>query len=372
MMQGKKRIAFLGAGILVIPNTVVLLEHISKYYELTIYGEYYTETASNQFYRVKTVPKNKLYRKFKNALYAWMVLKDLLRHRVDIIHAHSTFPNGFWGIVIGRLLRIPVIVSMDAGEAIALPDIHFGDLLNPRRAFINKWVIKRADELIVPSQFHLQHVRNNVKTNRPIQVIIRGVDMHTFEFTPKPLTKKLTFLNIAYLHPVKDQETLLRCFAIISSQTNCELIHIGNDYHGGYYQQLAGKLGIADKVIFKGFIPNAQLPKYYAQADVLLHTSRFEGQAVVVNEAMASGLLVCGTNVGILSDLANECCLTVPPQDAEGLATKVMALLENEEEIKRLRTNAYDWTLKNNLVQTVEKHLTLYSSIMHSATGKEL
>jgi glycosyltransferase involved in cell wall biosynthesis len=267
------------------------------------------------------------------------------------------------GIIIGKLFCIPVIVSLDAGEAAAIPDIKFGDLLNPKRARINKWVLKHADEVIVPSEFHLKELRKNLKTNRSVRVIIRGVDINKFKFIEKPIAKPLIILNVAYLHPIKDQETLLKCFAIINKQIDCELIHIGKDYDNGRMQQLAKEMGIAHKVTFKGFIANDELPPYYAQADLLLHTSRFEGQAVVINEAMACGVLVCGTQVGLMADLADECCLTVIPQDAERLAMKVLKLLKKEEEIKRLRNNAYKWTLENNLEQTVEKHIQLYFSI---------
>ncbi|HXC06144.1 MAG TPA: glycosyltransferase family 4 protein, partial [Bacteroidia bacterium] len=342
-MSGKKRIAFLGGGVLVIPNTLVLLEQLGQYHDITVYSDFHITVAPNACYKVKTVPPPKLYRKFKNALFAWMVWKDLIGKRIDLIHAHSTFPNGFWGIVIGRLLRIPVIVSMDAGEAIGLPDIGFGDLLNPRRAFINKWVLRRATRILVPSQFHLQHVRDNLRISGPIRVIIRGVDTATFRFSERPIAQKIIFLNVAYLHPVKDQETLLKCFKLLSAEKDSELIHIGKDYADGYYQQLAREMGIANRVSFLGFIPNQDLPAYYAKADILLHTSRFEGQAVVINEAMACGLVVCGTEVGILSDLSGTCCITVPTQDAEGLADSVLALLENETELKRLRTNARQW-----------------------------
>jgi glycosyltransferase involved in cell wall biosynthesis len=362
-MQVKKRIAFLGGGVLVIPNTVALLDELSKHHEIIIYSEFHIDVTPNNSYKVKVIPNTKIYRKFWNVFFAWMVFKDNLHHSFDIIHAHSTFPAGFWGIIIGKIFRIPVIVSLDAGEVAAIPDINFGDLLNPKRARVNKWVLKHADEVIVPSQFHLQELRKNLNTNRLVQVIIRGVDIHKFKFIEKEIAKSLIILNVAYLHPIKDQETLLKCFAIINKQIDCELIHIGKDYNNGRIQQLTKEMGIADKVIFKGFIANDDLPSYYAQVDLLLHTSRFEGQAVVINEAMACGILVCGTQVGLMADLSDECCLTVKPQDAEDLAMKVLKLLKNEEEIKRLRNNAYKWTLENNLEQTVEKHIQLYSSI---------
>ena len=360
----KKRIAFLGGGVFAIPSYVVLLQELSKKYEIIIYSEFYQAIKPNEFYQVKSIGQSKLPRRIKELVFAWMIIKDHRKKSFDIIHSHSTYPTGFWAIVIGKVFGVPVAVSLEAGEAVGFSDIGFGDLLHSKRKIINKWVIKKANSVVALTQFHAKSVKENLNLNKEIKIITRGIDGSKFYYSEKNSSIPLKIISVAYLHPIKDQEMLLKCFALINAKIECELIHIGNDYWNGHIQKLADDLGLKEKVQFKGFVPNNELGKYYAEADILLHTSQFESQALVVNEALACGVLVCGTRVGLLSDLENKCCLTVNTGDAEALAQTVLNLIENSQEINRLRKNGYEWTLTNNLQQTVEQHEKLYDELI--------
>ncbi|HEY8938501.1 MAG TPA: glycosyltransferase family 4 protein, partial [Cyclobacteriaceae bacterium] len=147
---------------------------------------------------------------------------------------------------------------------------------------------------------------------------------------------------------------------ILNTKINCTLTHIGEDFHQGEIQKKVIEMGLTDKVKFVGLIANDKLPEYYHDADILLHTSLYESQAVVVNEAMASGLLVCGTRVGLLADLTDTCCLTVNPGDAEGLAEIVLRLISDTSMISKIRKNAYEWSTAHDLKWTVQQHRAVY------------
>ncbi len=157
---------------------------------------------------------------------------------------------------------------------------------------------------------------------------------------------------------------LIDTFATISQKKECRLTQVGTDYLNGKIQQYAQSKGQQEKISFKGFYANEELPSFYAKGDILLHTSLFESQAMVVCEAMASGVVVCGTHVGIMADLAPDCCLTVSSGDAEGLAEKVLQLLENPAQFNRLRQNAYQWALEYNIDWTAIKHKEIYVKLV--------
>lgn len=364
--SARYRLAFLGGGAYTIPSYRALLEELSKKYDLTVYFEFYFE-AKPLHYSIRTVPKSAKHRRWREFLFALMILKDHIFSPFDIIHTHSTFPTGFVGVILGKIFRIPVVVSLDAAEASALPELNFGDLLHPRRAAINKWVIQKADDVIVLTEFLKQEVERNMNITRTMNVIPRGVNRIKFKFNEKPLGNPLTILSVSYLNPIKDQETLLKTFARISAEVDAILIHIGEDFANGAIQRLAKQLSLESKIKFEGLVPNDALPPYYAQADILLHTSQYEGQAVVVNEALASGVLVCGTHVGLLADLAGNCCLTVRPRDAEGLARLVLNLLEDPQTIKRLRENGHQWTIQHDLQWTTQCHEKIYDRLLNSS-----
>ncbi len=361
----RKRIAFFGGGVSTIPSYRALLNSLCRYYSVTVYFEFYHEIKYPIKFSVKVIPK--VLAKFRRAKYvyfAFMIFKDMILGKIDLIHAHSTYPSGICAIFFGKIFRIPVVVSLDAAEASGLPGIEFGDLLSRKRTLINKLVIGQADEVISLTNFQLGEVRNNLSVVRNINVIPRGVDSSKFSYREKSLVRPVNILNVAYLHPVKDQIMLLNAYSLILDKIQCNLIHIGEDFQNGEIQRLANKMGIANKIKFIGLVPNDELPHYYSDAYILLHTSLYESQAVVVNEAMASGVLVCGSHVGLLADLADDCCITVPPGEPDQLAKAVLELLADSDRMHRLRVNAYEWSQRHDLEWTSNQHKAIYERLL--------
>src|SRR2546428_5518914 len=62
------------------------------------------------------------------------------------------------------------------------------------------------------------------------------------------------------------------------------------------YYDLVRKRELLGDVIFTGFVPDAELPKYYAACDTFAIASKFETQGLVVLEALSSGKPVAGAN----------------------------------------------------------------------------
>lgn len=138
----------------------------------------------------------------------------------------------------------------------------------------------------------------------------------------------------------------------------------------GEVQRHATDLEIAHLIDFKGFIEHDSIYQYYESADVLLHTSLFESQAVVVNEAMAHGLLVCGTHVGLLADLAGECCVTVPTGDSKALASKVIETLADQNSCDRLLAKSKEWLLLHDLAWTASRYKEIYDDFFETGHSK--
>jgi len=116
------------------------------------------------------------------------------------------------------------------------------------------------------------------------------------------------------------------------------------------------KLGISDKVKFMGFIAPAELPKYYAIADVFCRPSLSEGLGNVFLEAMAAGVPVIATPVGGIPDFLKngETGLFCHVRNPESIAEKIKWILDekNKEEVARVVANAremvgrkYDWEI---------------------------
>lgn len=371
----KKRLAVIGGGAHTIPSYRALLKLLALEYDIFLFSEFYIkpEKMVNE-YTIISVPQTNVFNhntkmnwRWRVMRFSWIVLKGCLQYRIDVIHSHSTYPSGFMAILAGKIFRIPVVVSLNAAEAIGLADIMFGDILQSKLRLINRWVIHSANRLTVLTHFQLNEVRKGLKLLRKIHVIPRGVDTKKFIPSGEKLQKgkPVKFFNIAYIHPVKDQVTLLKAFKIISEYIDATLVLIGIDYENRKIHSLADELGLSNKVFFEGFIPHDSISRYYASADILLHTSRYESQAVTVVEAMASGVLVCGTHVGIMADLSGKCCITAPVQAPAILAQKIINLLMQPDEQVRLRASALEWVEKHSISWTAQQYMSLYVQLLN-------
>jgi glycosyltransferase involved in cell wall biosynthesis len=290
---------------------------------------------------------------------------DHIRLRFIMIHALSPTPAGRIAVLLGRLFKIPVLVHLHAAEAVYYPEFSHGDLLNPKLKKITQKVCEKADVLTVLSEFQKRVVSQNLQLNKDIVVIPRGLDIKSFPFSHKEVGERLRILFIGYPEPVKDPAGALEVFARINRKMDATLTMVGIDLSFQLFHEQLIKAGIVDKVVFCGALPYEAVKKIYQAADVLLVTSRYESQSAVAMEAMASGVLVCGTNVGVLADLAGEACLTVAPEDYEGLAEQVIKLWKEPERQMKLRTQARHWSEAHDSKWTAKQYENLMKTLIN-------
>lgn len=102
----------------------------------------------------------------------------------------------------------------------------------------------------------------------------------------------------------------------------------GPDYQACLDRRIA-ELGLAERVCFRGNVPQAELADEYAQADLLLNPSYSESFGMSLVEAMAVGRPVVATRVGGMQDIVvdGDTGVLVPPDDAAALAAALRRLL---------------------------------------------
>ncbi|HID86668.1 MAG TPA: glycosyltransferase, partial [Anaerolineae bacterium] len=98
----------------------------------------------------------------------------------------------------------------------------------------------------------------------------------------------------------------------------------------------AEDLGLRDRVVFLGEVPDEEVPLYYHACDlfVLPASERSEAFGVVQIEAMACGKPVICTELGTGTSYVNvhgETGLVVPPRDPSALAEAIGRLLADGE-----------------------------------------
>jgi phosphatidylinositol alpha-mannosyltransferase len=155
---------------------------------------------------------------------------------------------------------------------------------------------------------------------------------------PKPLDALAgddpTVLFVGRLEPRKGLAYLVRAFLRLKPAfPRLRLLVVGRD---DKHQQ--GKLmgmvppRLRPDLVFVGAVPQADLPSYYASADVFCAPSLGgESFGIVLAEAMAVGLPVVCSDIGGYRDVVHDGTdgLLVPPRDPEALAAALGGLLDN-------------------------------------------
>lgn len=107
-----------------------------------------------------------------------------------------------------------------------------------------------------------------------------------------PETGRLLF-TVRRLVPRMGLETLLRALTRVPET---RLVIAGAGWLRAQLEQTAAELGVADRVTFAGFVPDADLPTYYQAADLtVLPSATLEGFGLITLESLACGTPIVAT-----------------------------------------------------------------------------
>ena len=215
-----------------------------------------------------------------------------------------------------------------------------------KRALIKK-SLNRADKIIAVSEFTKSEVESVGIVESKIEVVRMGVDISLY----KPMEKeecrrklglsneKKYILVVASNAPHKRMDITRAVFNKVKRcREDVKLLK------SGYGQQLEG-----EGIINTGFIPEEKMPFLYNAADVLLHTSEYEGFGMPLLEAMACGTPVVASNKASIPEVVGDCgeLVDLDSEDCvEQFAEKVLDCIDkgdrNEKGIERAKKFSWE------------------------------
>jgi len=280
---------------------------------------------------------------------AFLRLYRILRlERPQIVHTH-TAKAGFLGRLAARMAGVPVIVHT-----------YHGHVLNGYYGPAKSWLLRRmerglariTDRLVAVSSL----VREDLITYRvappaKISVIPLGFDLGPFfdcESLKGEFRRELGLGSddklvgiLGRIFPIKNHRLFLESAAQIAQQeSNVRFVIVGDGVLKSEMEQYAQDLGIHHKVIFTGW--RRDLPRIYADLDLLVVSSNNEGTPVSAIEAMASGCPVVATRVGGLADVIQdaETGYLVPAKQPQLLAAAMLELIRDPQRAEQMGRSA--------------------------------
>jgi N-acetyl-alpha-D-glucosaminyl L-malate synthase BshA len=306
-------------------------------------------------------------------------IEDLIKRlEPDLLHAHFAYPEG-WAAYLAKVglgQRIPLVVTLHGYDILVEPSVGYGIRLSKRYEALVKKVLNASDTVMVASRAVFDEAASLVKDLGKIHLVPNGVD--TKRFNPKlngdiirnrlAIEDKQIIFTVRHHSPRYGISYLLLAAKLILNKRRDAVFVIGGDGPLlDYHKNLTRRLGISSHVFFTGRIPQEELPLYYAASDVVVVPSLQEAWGLVATEAMACGKPVVASRVGGLPDqvINGYNGFLVPPRDPRALADRVLHLLENPSEAKRMGLNGRRLAEERlDIEKRVDKIVKLYKEIV--------
>jgi glycosyltransferase involved in cell wall biosynthesis len=346
------------------PPMMIFLDKLFESFDLTVYSLHAVNAGfESSTYQLKSPPH---FIKSPRLRVLFLVIRfmfDQLCRPHHILHGFWVYPAGTLTVILGKIFRIPSIVTVQGGEAAGFPQIGYGNMLHKRLRKITLWTCEKATCLNSISSFLVDQLKFHGLKRDDAVVIPFGSALTQI----KPIIEvepELRILHVANLTQVKDQKTLVKAFSIIASKRTATLTIIGGDYMNGEIQRFTAEQGLSSKVKFLGSLPHHELLPYYFQSHIMMHTSFHEGQSGVVTDAMARGVVICGTRVGIIADLGEAYCQVAAVGDYVQLASLTLQIWDDSVLYHRKRMLAWEWSQAHDDDWTVSEYVTLYNALI--------
>ena len=249
----------------------------------------------------------------------------------DSVYCHCSFKG--WQLLnkLNAINKI-VIIHGDILETVELPIL---------KKNIYEYVIK-----ILLKKHKISFVSEDLKNKFEKRRIAKSINSfyipNPFEFdvvNREVSSKKLNFINIANLIPLKNQKRLIYAFSkLIKQYENIQLFILGDGILLEELKTLTDKLTLNDNIIFTGRVKN--IDSYLSNANFGILPSIREGLPIALLEKINYELpIIISETSGNKTFFKQNKILYVDPESIEDIYDKMKLVIENEEKYIKITQN---------------------------------
>jgi len=226
-------------------------------------------------------------------------------------------------------------------------------------------VLKKMDKVTTPTR-RAADILERESGISDVLAISCGIDASRFINNTPTSNENPRVLFVGRLDYEKRLDILIRAIHALSQDIDVQLEIVGNGGEREGLEELANRLGIADRVQFLGFVSEEELPRAYERATVFAMPSIAELQSIATMEAMASGRPVIAANAMALPHLVHsgDNGYLYEPEDVEELTARLRDVLTaDSEELERMSENSLHLIQAHDITNTLNIFENLYQGI---------
>lgn len=310
--------------------------------------------------------------------------------RPDVIHAHSPVLNALPALRIGRQLGIPVVYEVRAFWEDAAVDHGTTVDGSPRYRItraLETYALRRVDHVFTICEgLRSDIVERGIPADK-VTVIPNAVDIESFAVGGAPdealkarlgLAGRTVVGFIGSFYAYEGLDLLLDAVPGLAAQLpDLRVLLVGGGPEDAALRAQAERLGIADRVIFTGRVPHADVQRHYDLVDVLAyprHSMRLTELVTPLKplEAMAQGRLLIASDVGGHKELIRdgETGLLFRAGDARALADTLLRLLGQRERWDALRAAGRRYVeTERHWAASVQRYVRPYARLVGPSRG---
>ncbi len=239
----------------------------------------------------------------------------------------------------------PAVFTLHGAEQFAVPEV-FGRVDRIYTAFMMPIFCRKAAAVISTTRMGVDEIVRYVGAERAKLHPVHEAAHPRFRPLPAqalaPVKERYGLpdrfiLFVGGVNPLKNVANLLRAFHALASELPHVLVMVG--FQRWKFERdvaLIDELGLRDRVLETGFVPDDDLPAIYNLAECLVLPSLYEGFGIPILEAMACGCPVVTSTAGCAPEVAGEAAVLVDPYRVEDIAGGIRRALGDPDLRARL------------------------------------
>ncbi len=299
-------------------------------------------------------------------------IKKIIDHfKPDVIHLQDHFLLSRAAVELNKELKIPMIATnhfMPENITVLVRGQQWKQRLEKLLWKGFSAVFNQVKLVTTPTETGVSLIRPKLSVDAV--AVSSGIDLSTFNpygdashiKMKYGIPDKPVLLYVGRLDPEKRIEEIIEAVAIAAKKIDFRFVVVGKGTRKSELEQLADKMGIQDKVIFTGFVPDEDLPYFYKLSRCFIIASIAELLSLVTLQAMASGLPVIAVKAGALTELVQDTIngYLYEQGDMDTIVQSIENILTQDERYLAMSRKSLEFVQQHDIAKTTDSFEEIY------------